>query len=426
MAEFSDMPLFNAPAPVVAPVNDPNFVTRQEAERVAAEAEGIRWPKTILPEGHALWDSGLTKLKADRFRWQQDPKAIRALPVIKNALAAEDRRDIPDVPVSDLRLHATNGRLYRASKNSANVASGYDSHAFRQLLGQIPGMGAGTAPRGFASSLLYLTDAERAAIVNARIGKSERKVMLRTKLAHSGHRVVRAVLSERYADVNDLHVAEGIERGLNGSLQDVRLQYRPGDTASQFELIFPSQVPVETFRVGDVHYGFVAIENSETGQGSIRVRPGLFRAACANLTLALGEGIEVVIRHAGDAERVRGAMRAAIATAIGQIAPLVDTIQNSAKETLASVTSKPVGELMAQIAKKFEVSPERAAAWTKTFEASYSMSPTTWGVTSAITEAAQQQDWWVTQKEEEEVAAKILHFGLRQSLESAKVPVVVR
>jgi Domain of unknown function (DUF932) len=425
MAEFSN---FEIPASrSTIPANDENHVTRQEAARLAAVSEGFNFPATILPPGTALYDSGNSKLKSDRARWAKLPAAQSGLKVIKSALAAEDRRDIADVPVADLRLHAENGRLYRQSKNRPDLASGYDSHAFRQLLGMVPGCGAGAAPRGFASALLYLTDAERARIVNDRIGNSgDRTVMLRTKLSHSGARVVRAVLSEKYADVSDLHVAEGIEGALNGSGATVKLDYKPGDSLSQFEMIWPSEVPVKTFRVGDVHYGFVAITNSETGQGSLRIRPGLMRVACANLTLAAGEGVEVTLRHSGNPERVRTAMRAAIAQAAAQIEPLAMAIQQSAQERIGDLTSKGPGEILAALAKKFGVHETRAAEWTKVYEAKYSMSPTTWGLTSAITEAAQQQDWWVTQQEEEEVAAKVIHLGLRQTLEAPRETVAVR
>lgn len=398
------------------PVNDPNHVTRQEAARQAAEAIGIEWPKTILPEGTALYDSGVQRLRADRAKWRKLPMAKDAIVAVKNALAAEDRRDVADVPVNELRLHSDNARLYREGKSAAS-ASGYDSHAFRQLLAQIPQCGPGEAPRGFGSSLLYLTSAERAAILNARLPKATAKVMLRTKMAHTGQRIVRAVLSERYADVSDIHVAEGIERGLNGDLSNVRLDYKPGDAQSKFEMLWPSEIPVHTFRVGDVHYAGVAVDNSETGQGSLRIRPYLFRAACANLTLALGEGVEVVLKHMGNAERVRQSMRAAIHSAIGQIEPMIAVIQNSAQDRVSDFSSKPMSEIISALAKKYEVSDATTAEWQKTYAASYAQSPTTWGVTSALTEATQRtSSWWGAQQEEEEAASKILYVGVRRAL----------
>lgn len=385
----------------------PDHETRQEETRLRAEAVGIRWPGTILPPGTALYESGVEKLTADRARWAKLPNAAEALPVVAQALEAEDRRDFV-LPVSELRLHEANGRLYRQGKER-ETPSGYNPHAFRQLVGQIPGMRAGEAPRGFASALLHLTDAERARIVNTRIHKAPKEAMLRTKLTHNGARVVRAVLSERYADVTDIHVAAAVHASLNGGSNTIKLDYRPGEDASQFELIFPSPVPVKTFVVGDLHYGYVEVRNNEIGSGSIEIVPGLFRAACANLTLSHGEGVRVAIRHIGDAHKVMRQMKAALAQAIAQIEPLVHEVEEAA----GTEVSGSIGDLMARIAKKFDAQGDAPARWLKRYEASYALpTPTLWGVTSAITQAAQEAGGWRTQQAEEEIAAKLVHQGL--------------
>ena len=47
-------------------------------------------------------------------------------------------------------------------------------------------------------------------------------------------------------------------------------------------------------------------------------------------------------------------------------------------------------------------------AWAETFQQKYVGSPTLWGVTSAISEAAQGAGWWGDQQEEEEIAAQVL------------------
>jgi hypothetical protein len=386
-----------------------NHETRQEEARRRAEAVGIRWPGTILPPGTALYESGVDKLTADRARWAKLPSAGDALPAVAAALEAEDRQDVT-LPTAELRLHETNGRLYRVGKEKI-APSGYNSHAFRQLVGQVPGMRAGEAPRGFASALLYLSDAERAEIVNRRIHKADKTALLRTKLTHNGQRVVRAVLSERYADVTDLHVAAAVQASLNGGAQSIKLDYRPGEDASQFELIFPSKIPVKTFKVGDLHYGYVEVRNNEIGSGSIEIVPGLFRAACANLTLSSGEGVRVSIRHVGDAHKVMRQMRAAIQQAVAQIEPLVHDVEEAAGiEVDGSIV-----DLMSKIAKKFSADSSAPTRWLKRFEASYTLpgyQPTLWGVTSAITEAAQSAGSWRQQQAEEEIAAVLIHKGL--------------
>ena len=405
----ADLSLTDAPA--VHPVDEAHFQTRQDAARRACVDAGIVWPATILPEGTALYESGTETLKADRARWQKLPDAATGVRVVKAALAAEDRRDFK-VPVNELRLDNT-ARLYRIGRDGQPPPAGYDKHAFRQLVAQTPGCGAGEAPRAFATALLHLDADERADILNRRLPRAEVTTTVRTKLSTNGKRIVRAVLSERYGDVNDIHVADAIESSLNGDARTAKLDYKPGDKRSQFEVIFPSQVPVKTFVVGDVHYAGFTVQNSETGEGALTIRAFMMRAACANLTLAPGDGVS--IRHIGNGERLAGQLKAGVMAALGQLDPLIATIQRCAGEDL-SFTNKSPSELIAQLAKKYAVSGERAQAWADTYEQSYAQSPTTWGITSAITEAAQGAEWWGAQSGEEAIASEVMGLGLRKAL----------
>lgn len=404
-----DLSITNAPA--VHPVEDPNFGTRQDAARRACQDAGIVWPATILPEGTALYESGTATLKADRARWQKLPDAATGVAVVKAALAAEDRRDFM-VPVNELRLDNT-ARLFRVGCDGQPTPAGYDKHAFRQLVAQTPGCGAGEAPRAFATALLHLDADERMNILNRRLPRAKATTTIRTKVSTNGKRIVRAVLSERYGSINDIHVADAIEAALNGGARTAKLDYKPGDQRSQFEVIFPSQVAVKTFVVGDVHYAGISVQNSETGEGSCQIRAFLMRAACANLTLAPGEG--VTIRHVGKGERLALQLKAGIMAALGQLDPLISTTQRCAGEDL-SFTNKSPTELIAQLAKKYEVSAERGKAWADTYTKSYAQSPTTWGVTSAITEAAQGATWWGAQADEETIASNVMGIGLREAL----------
>lgn len=396
------------------PVDEPKFETRQDAARRACEEAGITWPATILPPGTALYESGVATLKADRARWAKLPDAHTGISVVKAALEAEDRQDVK-VAVKDLRVASGSGRLYREGTGSAGSAAGYDKHSFRQLVAQTPGCGAGEAPRSFAAALLHLDNDERAGILNRRLPKAASTVTLRTKVSHNGNRIVRAVLSEKYGDLNDIHVGEAIEYALNGDASVAKLDYKPGDSRSQFEVIFPSQVPVKTFVVGDIHYGGVRISNSETGEGAGHVQAFLMRAACANLTLAAGEGIS--FRHVGKTERLKGVLRAAVQAALLQLDPMIALIQKSATERVADFTAKSPSEIIRQLARKYEVAPETTSAWVETFEGRYSESPTTWGITSALTEATQRSsEWWGAQADDEDTAKEIMEVGVRKAL----------
>lgn len=399
------------------PVDEQNHVTRQEAARQACEREGIIWPGTILPEGTALYESGVDKLKCDRARWAKLPDAHTGIAVVKAALAAEDRKDLV-VKLDALHFDKETARVANFVTTTTAERTGlmgYDGHSFRQLVNSVPTTKPGTAPRGFASSLLFLDADERAAVLNRRLsslGDKAPTITLRTKMAHSGDRIVRAVLSERYADLGDIHVGEALEAALgDGLARMAKLDYKPGDSKSRFEVIFPSEIPVKTFVVGDVHYAGIVIENSETGEGSATVRSFLMRAACANLSLSMGEG--VVLRHIGKSERLQGSMRAAVKAAMSQLDSLIGVIQKSASEALG--TDHSPADILRALAEKYEVQ-DRAQSWVTTYESKYAQSPTTWGITSAITEAAQGAEWWGATAEEEKIAADVMQVGVRKAL----------
>jgi len=377
-----------------------DYQTREQSAREAAAQGGILFPNTRVPAGEALWDSGEAVLKADRAAWAARPHFREGVEIVQAALRAEDRRDWR-VPVNALRLDPVTARL---QTKPGSAGAGYSDHSFRQLVAQA---GYSGAPRGFASSLAYLYPADRASALNRQLVRAEATpVTLRTRLASDGTRVVRAVLSERYGSINDLDIAAALAQAYAGSEADGRLDYKPGDRHSRFEVIFPSQVPVKTFRTGDIHYAVIGFENSETGEGSFTGYAGLMRAACYNLTLAWGQGTEIKIRHIGDAvSRMRGAVNALA----HQIEPLVAAIQESA--TVEAPGN--VFDLFGKIAAKFDAGEARAEAWADTYRAKYSDSPTLWGVTSAITDAAQGLSYWREQAAEEQIASQLVTVQCR-------------
>jgi len=397
-------------APVKGTALDPSHTSRQEAARLACEEIGIKWPATILAPGTALYTSGVETLKADRARWARLPTAAQAVPVVVAALAAEDRRDF-DVRVSELRMDPKSAKLVRAADVGVKPGLGYNQSALGQMLARVPSLSAQRAPRSHTQNVAFLDADLRAAHFNRHVERDtpvlgETAALLRTKLLHDGQRVARAVLSTRYADVNDVDVATSIAASLNGDSKVARLDYRPGDDHSQFELLWPSEIPVKTFVVGDVHRATVTITNSETGKGAVVVRPGVVRAACANLTLSFGVGIEVRMIHIGNAERVVGMLRAAIAQAAAQVEPLIRAITASAGIAIPSGQSP--SDIFAKLARKSGASVANVKAWESVYDSRYAQSPTLWGVTSAITDAAQLAASWWEQNAQEEVASELL------------------
>lgn len=414
--ELDDVvPSSPTPPPPALDKLDPD--TRLDETVRRAAAAGIVLPATRLPVGHALWDVGREHAKADRKKWG-------ALPFVKDGalrhvaefLRAEDRQDYA-IPLGNVRLGERTARFYkdantaRAHDKAGTGGLGYSNRAFRQLVDRA-GIDLG---RGTPTVLLGLDADERAAVVNRRIERMKGpvnkdgkpgtlpNVFVRTKRVGGG-RVVRAFLSERYGEVNDLDVAKGLDKVLGGDPL-VRLDYKAGDDRSSFEALWANDLPIDTLRVGDLHKAMILIRNSETGDGSLRIIPGVLRILCANLTTAEGMGVTVSIRHLGDRETLVGQINAAIRQAAAQIDPLIGVITQAAR---VPVPEGPIGDLFGKIGKRAGMTETVVKSWVDTFESRYSDSPTLWGVTSAITEAAQQRDWWVTQAEEEKVASQLM------------------
>lgn len=199
-------------AAVAALPQTETFDSRQERARKACEAAGIVWPGTILPPGTALYSSGVDKLKSDRAAWRRLPLASDVVGLVEEALAAEDRKDFP-VNVGEMRLRPMDGRLVHAAHvddKRPKFGLGYGPHTLRQLVAQIDPLD--DAPRGFSSALLYLSDQERAEILNKRIErtKPETAVTLRTRVPHEGDRIARAALSGKYGSVTDYDISRAL------------------------------------------------------------------------------------------------------------------------------------------------------------------------------------------------------------------------
>lgn len=421
-------------AELVAPYRNPEasgqaggFKSRQEAAREACEAAGIVWPGTILPPGTALWDSGVDKLRSDRATWKRLPLASEVVGLVEAALQAEDRRDYAH-SVATLRLRPSDGRIVQAHNvERADVQGlGYNAHTLRQLVAQVGPLD--DAPRGFAGALLYLSDRERAEIVNARLarmGEDGTAVTLRTRLPHvgDGSRIARAALSKTYGSITDADIARALGAVLKRAQDRTgRMDYKPGDSKSRFEVIWPSEIPVETFVVGDVHYACLSITNSETGEGSLRIAPAVVRARCANLTVSVGEGTEVVLRHVGDARALVARLVRAIELAVGDLQPLLEVIHQSARVTVAE-TWTPVKAFEA-IARRHSLPAAVVPVWAETFNRNYApkmlaaqggkavydasqAKPSVWSLTAAITEAAQGRDSWADTAEWERCASEV-------------------
>lgn len=398
------------PAPVVAPSVDlTSYTTRTEAARLAVVAMGIDWPATIVPEGSALIDVGTEKLKRDRSAWDRMPPLKTALPTVLTALQAEQRKDYPE-KISNLRLRPSDGRIVRTQNIAATPSQvkgmAYTPHALRQIMSQ-SGMLDG-APRNFAGALAYISNEERAQVFNRLVlgANPDKTTTLRTRIPHGGDtgvRVVRAALSEIYGDADDPTIAS-IITSIPNVPDGAKLSYLPGDAASRFEIVFPSQVEIPNFRAGDIHYASVHARSSEIGLGAFDAFAAFVRAICVNLTTAERHGESESVRHVGADAKVQRKVTAALQRAIAQLMPLLETIGYSATINL---DGWQVEEALKKISSTYGEGVGAATTWTATHKQSQ-YPATVWGLTAAITEAAHTRDTWTKEEDWEGVASAVM------------------
>lgn len=400
---FGDMPAAET-AKTATVTGFEGYESRAARAKEAATILGLDWPATIVPEGSALIDVGTEKLEGDRQRWAAMQPAKKTLPVVREALQAESRADYTR-KLGDLRFGP--GGIVSKSKEGMAGAP-YSERVLSQIVGlTVPQ----PRPSGLGGVLAWIGDDDTTAkVLNPHLSKvrEEKEVLIRTKLADDGKRYIRAILSDRYGSVTDIDLAEAIEYALADDPDglNAKIDYRPGDDHSSFLMVFPSEVPVETFKAGDIHYLAVRVQNSETGAGSVRARILMVRAICVNLTLATADMDVLNMRHVGQGATLRDKVRAALRSARRSLQPLVEAIQTSAKVVLPAEIE--IIDAMTAIAKRFGAVEARAKDWAETWEAGYAQTRTAWSLGAAIQEASQGLTW-TTAEREQLIASQVMH-----------------
>jgi len=105
------------------------------------------------------------------------------------------------------------------------------------------------------------------------------RLMVRVKETDE-RRVVRAVLSERYAKLDNPAIMEHVIDHLQDTYVPVSLELT--DHAFQLRLVRNEQADIGKLNVGDIAYSGLIVANSETGMGALRLHSLLYRLKCKN------------------------------------------------------------------------------------------------------------------------------------------------
>ena len=151
------------------------------------------------------------------------------------------------------------------------------------------------------------------ACMNYGLTKEKQSALLRV-----GGGEVRAVVSDRYAALDDEFVLETVGEVLDraGFLSDALVRATAVGTSTILRVTVPNEgVAV---RVGDVFEYGLDIGNSEVGLRSVQITPVTWRLKCTNGMRAWKSEASMRMRHVGDPKRLREQLRDAVPIAFAE------------------------------------------------------------------------------------------------------------
>jgi hypothetical protein len=171
------------------------------------------------------------------------------------------------------------------------------------------------------------------ALLNYGFGQHKEKQVL-ARLANSE---VRAIVSSRYAPLDDPFVLDVVHECLDksGLLEDVRVRAVATGPTTALRCTFPKLA--KAVKVGDVvEHGFDVL-NGEVGERSLIVNGNTFRLACLN---GARVNDKTSFRHVGDPARISEAFRDAL--------PVVIAGGEALRERMTESVDRLVGDLLAE------------------------------------------------------------------------------
>lgn len=382
---------------------------RLQRTHAALAAAGLPLPEHLYPYGTALLDVGHETMRTRREEFLKRPLVTEAVPLMRAWEAAQERRT-STCRVGDVAL-GPGGRLVpRHLLPQATPDQGpiLDKDSLRQLLerAEVPGASQ------IASAGEYMHPRELVSVVNDRLSRFDlgqgptmvvksQGLMVKRQIQADAPgelvplRSVRAILSEKYADVTDADVGAMLAQAAPGA----RMSWEMGPHITTWDLAWWADIEQGQHVVGDVYQAGIRVKSSETGRSAIHVHGLAWCVRCINATTAEVKGQKSSIRHVGSPhERARETVRA-IAAARNAILPLLQAIEHN-----GSVVSK-VGadETWSRTKAALSCSEKHLGLVRDTYQAKYQLTEgqgiSLWGLTGAVTEAAQVvpmavgQDW---------------------------------
>jgi hypothetical protein len=213
---------------------------------------------------------------------------------------------------------------------------------------------------------------------------------------------VRAIVSERYAALDDELVLDLVEKTLDraGYIKDALVRATATGPHTLMRITLPNEArPVKK---GDLIEHGIDIANSELGLRSVQVTPVTFRLLCENGLRAWRSEASLRMRHIGDPDRLKDQLSDAIPVAFAEArgdvdrwARAVDLLVDSALDEIESLRGfgLSTGEVQA-IGRTFAAEQNLLPAGTgaQTLGEVLNTQATVFDLANAITSAARERD----------------------------------
>lgn len=150
----------------------------------------------------------------------------------------------------------------------------------------------------------------------------------------------RAIVSGRYAALDDSYVLDVVEKALTyrGLLGTVQVRGVAVGTSTVLRLTWAREV-IEV-RKGDIVEGGLDITNGEIGNRSVGVVPNLYRLVCLNGLRVAESGTKRRFNHSGDPTRLYEAFRDAIPAAIEEASGSANALRSVAERMIDDVDAE--------------------------------------------------------------------------------------
>jgi hypothetical protein len=234
------------------------------------------------------------------------------------------------------------------------------------------------------------------AVVNWAVqsGSFERAALLRTVRGN----VVRAMLTEAYCSLDDVPVMEMLSDIISD--QNVRIEALSfEDDFTHVRILFPQQM-IEV-KKNDIVMTGINLSNSETGCRAVHVDALVYRLVCTNGLVRAESSGRTTIRHIGQHDRLKDAMAIAIRDAKENAFELARQFKDAVTHTISDPE-----ELLKNFAKDTDMTREQLQAALSAF--AIEPDRTAFGVTNAVTRAAQAEESFEGRYQMERLGANLL------------------